>query len=69
MKKNKTIITLLFFLTYCVIATANESITFTWRGASYSYVTVWGTIGKQYTIDWGDGSPLETKTDNGHPHE
>jgi len=46
--------------------TANEAISFTWQGAQYGkgfYITA--TNGKQFTINWGDGSAIVTKTGTG----
>jgi len=42
----------------------NESLKLTWTGGSRSFGII-TTEGEQYTVDWGDGSAVETQTGNG----
>ena len=60
-------------MTYSISIIANESIKFTWKGSTSSTsVTnnksfdITATNGKQFTIDWGDDSDIETITGTGN---
>ncbi|MDR0207154.1 MAG: T9SS type A sorting domain-containing protein [Bacteroidales bacterium] len=54
------------FLTMCIFAcsfsvTAQDIIKFTWSVVGSQVFQFHATEGKEYTIDWGDGSAIETK--------
>jgi hypothetical protein len=61
----KTILKLLFlticFFVYSFSLTANDIIKFTWSVVGYQGFQFHATEGKEYTIDWGDESAVETK--------
>jgi len=57
--KRKIILSLILLFAFGFKLFAYESITFTWRGG---YFAITATPGKQYTINWGDGSAIETIT-------
>jgi len=64
-RKNKILFMLMCFSTYCFTVSANESMSFVWKGDQYSCFVIEAPYGKQFTVDWGDGSPVETKTGPG----
>ena len=71
--KSKLITLLLCCVAYCSNVVASESIKFTWRGSTSSTsVTsnksfdIAATDGMQFTVDWGDGSDIETITGIGN---
>jgi len=45
---------------------ANDTITIVWKGNSTKVFNMVSTAGEQYTIDWGDGSAIQTFTGNGY---
>jgi len=50
--------------------TVNDTIHFTLMPPYYNgYIAIAATNGKQFTIDWGDGSEIETKTGTGNLEE
>ena len=69
MKKFQSLILFMLFA-YSFNAVANDTIRFTLTYPYYSYHTaIAATNGKQFTIDWGDGSEIETKTGTGNIEE
>ena len=65
-------IILFFFLLTCFFATvinliANNKIVFTFDGGSYFNFFITASSNKQFTINWGDASEIETKTGTGNP--
>jgi hypothetical protein len=44
---------------------AQDVITFTWQAENDKSVMVWATNNKSFTVNWGDGSAIETKTGYG----
>ena len=68
----KRLFLILFCFAFSLNLMANEVIQLTWRavpiyqGYIYSkYITIIATENKTFTIDWGDGSNVETKTGTG----
>jgi len=62
----KFLILLICFLAFSFSTAANETIRFT--GTNHSYAGMFrinATNGKQFTVDWGDGSDIETITGTG----
>ena len=68
-KKSKKSIMLIVMLLLCNALVAQDSITFTWQSShrclggklDYGYLDIRATNGEQFTIDWGDDSPVETR--------
>jgi len=64
----KSILSILMMLLINVLV-AQDKITFTWQGShrclgaklDYGYFDIRATNGEQFTINWGDGTPTETK--------
>jgi len=66
-RKNKILMMLMCFSAYCFTVSANESISFVWKGGIYNNSFSIGIDdGKQFTIDWGDGSPIDTMSSFGN---
>jgi len=65
-KKSIILIVMMLLLNALI---AQDKITFTWQGShrclgaklDYGYFDIRATNGEQFTIDWGDGTPIETK--------
>ena len=67
----------LIILTLCCVAfslntMANEVIKLTWRAVYspygdiyYKNITMTAPVNKTFTVDWGDGTNIETKTGTG----
>jgi hypothetical protein len=71
MKPNR-IILLLCFIAFSLNLMASEMIKITWSVVYYPYgnyyyknITISATVNKTFTVDWGDGSNIETKTGTG----
>jgi len=47
-------------------AVAQEKISFAWEGFYWNVFGITATNGKQFTVDWGDGSNIETITGTGN---
>ena len=52
------------FLAYSFSTIAQERISFTWKGGSYYGIGFSASNDKQYTVDWEDGSGIQTRTGN-----
>ena len=59
--KRRIILAIILLFAFSFKLFANESITFTWKGGA-GYFSITATPGKQFTINWGDGSAIETIT-------
>ena len=64
-KKCKSLLLLCLFA-YSFNAAANERISFTGQDIKSISCGISATYGKEFTIDWGDGSDIETKTGTGN---
>ena len=71
MKSNR-IILIICCIAFNFSLMANEVIKLTWKPFSspfetiyYKNITVTATVNKNFTVDWGDGSSIETKTGTG----
>jgi len=53
------------FMAYSFSAVSQEKISFTWKGGTNRQFGFSATNGKQYTVDWGDGSAILTRTGQG----
>jgi len=72
MKPNR-ILLIVCYIAFSLNLMANEIITFTWRAVSspygyvyYKNISITATLNKSFTVDWGDGSNIETKMGTGN---
>jgi len=63
--KQKITLALILLFAFSFKLFAYESISFTWRGGSF---VIGSTPGKLFTINWGDGSAIETITASEYNH-
>jgi len=53
---------LICFFAFSFSLIANDTISFTWKGGHFKIIA---SENEQFTIDWGDGSAMETKSGTG----
>jgi len=63
--KYKYLILLFIFFASSLTAAANDTIVAIKRCAGWEIPSVCATQGKQFSVDWGDGTPIETYTGTG----
>ena len=63
--KLKSLILFACSLAFIFNLTAKDVIKLTWQGGSIKKITIVATTNEPFTIDWGDGSEIETRTGTG----
>ena len=65
-KKSKLLLLLVCFMAFNCNLVADEIITFTWKGGINKNFRIEASSNKQFTVNWGDGSVIESKTGTGN---